>query len=126
MEFMCKTGLLTRRLLWDDPASISISEQTIALLTLCQQLQFDKDGIRRPSPDKAAVGVDEAFESFARQIQKAFMYASMTGRLLAMQGRLAEIGMRLEQQGRVEIHAGEGYAEATLNWLASTAGNKAV
>lgn len=51
--------------------SKSISEQTIALLTLCQQLQSDKDGIRRPSPDKAVVGVGEAFDSFARQIQQA-------------------------------------------------------
>lgn len=105
--------------------SKSISEQTITLLKLCQQLQSDKDGIGRPSPDKAAVGAGEAFDSFARQIQQACVYASMTDRLLVMQSRLAEIGRRLEQQGRVEIHAGEEYAEAALNWLASTAGEEA-
>ena len=64
---------------------------------------------------------EEVFDSFARQIQHACMYASMTDRLLAMQSRLAEVGRRLEKQGRIEVHAEENYAEAALNWLASKA-----
>lgn len=106
--------------------SKSISEQIIALMTLCQQLQSDKDGVRRLPPDKAAVGVpEEVFDSFARQIQHACMYASMTDRLLAMQSRLAEVGRRLEKQSRIEVHAEENYAEAALNWFASKAGDEA-
>ncbi|MGE6587990.1 hypothetical protein ACQKFC_27955 [Raoultella planticola] len=31
----------------------SVSHQTIELLTRCLQLQSEKDGIQRPTPDKA-------------------------------------------------------------------------
>ncbi|ASZ59440.1 hypothetical protein [Klebsiella michiganensis] len=37
----------------------SVSEQMIALLTRCLQLQSEKDGISRPMPDKAPVGLSD-------------------------------------------------------------------
>ncbi|EPK6600553.1 hypothetical protein WJF79_004250 [Klebsiella pneumoniae] len=55
----------------------SVSEQMIALLTRCLQLQSEKDGISRPLPDKAPVGLSDTFDDFARQIHQACLYASM-------------------------------------------------
>lgn len=77
----------------------SVSHQTIELLTRCLQLQSEKDGIQRPTPDKALVGVP--VDDFTRQIHQACLYASMTDSLLALQNRLADTGRQLEQQGQI-------------------------
>lgn len=91
-----------------------ISQQFIALLTLCQQPQSEKDGVRRPSADKAATGVSEAFDDFARQIQQACLYASMTDSRLSMQNRLADTGRQLEQ---FHVDVGNNYAVAAVDSL---------
>ncbi|EOT1929464.1 hypothetical protein ACNHUP_004559 [Serratia marcescens] len=77
----------------------SISQQLMALLTLGPPLPSEKDGIPRPSPDKAAVGVSDVFDDVARQIRHACLYASMTDSLLSLKSRLADAGRQLERQG---------------------------
>ena len=62
----------------------SVSHQTIELLTRCLQLQSEKDGIQRPTPDKALVGVP--FDDFTRQIHQACLYAAMTVPVPAIPG----------------------------------------
>lgn len=94
----------------------------IQLLTLCQQLQSEQDGIRRPEPGHAGVAADETLDDFAQQIQTACVYASMTDRLLAMQARLADLGRQLESRRLVEVPAGCDYADAALGWLSAQAG----
>ncbi|HHW3988811.1 TPA: hypothetical protein ACTW1J_005013 [Raoultella planticola] len=98
----------------------SVSEQMTALLTRCLQLQSEKDGIQRPTPDKALVGVP--VDDFTRQIHQACLYASMTDSLLALQSRLADTGRQLEQQGQLHVEYGESYAAAALAWLERSAG----
>lgn len=93
----------------------SVALQTIELLTRCLELQSEKDGIQRPTPDKALVGAP--FDDFTHQIQQACQYASMTDSLLALQNRLADTGRQLEQQGQIHVEAGENYAVAAVAWL---------
>lgn len=100
----------------------SVSEQMIALLTRCLQLQSEKDGISRPLPDKAPVGLSDTFDDFARQIHQACLYASMADSLLALQGRLADAGRQLEQRGQLHVEYGDSYAAAALAWLERTTG----
>lgn len=100
----------------------SVSEQMIALLTRCLQLQSEKDGIPRPLPDKAPVGLSDTFDDFARQIHQACLYASMTDSLLALQNRLADTGRQLEQHGQLRVEDGDSYAAAALAWLERSTG----
>ena len=100
----------------------SVSHQTIELLTLCLQLQSEKDGISRPLPDKAPVGLSDTFDDFARQIHQACLYASMTDSLLALQSRLADTGRKLEQDGQLRVEDGDSYATAALAWLERSTG----
>ena len=100
----------------------SVSHQTIELLTRCLQLQSEKDGIQRPTPDKALVGVP--VDDFTRQIHQACLYASMTDSLLALQNRLADTGRQLEQQGQIHVDAGENYAVAAVAWLERLTGTE--
>ncbi|MDM4095921.1 hypothetical protein [Klebsiella oxytoca] len=93
------------------------SHQIIELLTLCQQLQSEKDGIQRPAPDKAPVGVSDTFDNFSRQIHQACLYASMIDSLLALQSRLVDTGRQLELQGQIHVEAGDNYAVAAVAWL---------
>lgn len=101
------------------------SAQILALLSLCQQLQSEKDGIRRPEPGKPGVAADETLDDFAQQIQTACVYASMTDRLLAMKDRLTDFGRQLESRELVEVPVGRDYADAALDWLSAQAGTPA-
>jgi hypothetical protein len=101
----------------------SISQQSIDLLRHCQHLQSEQDGIRRPEPGNAGVAADETLDDFARQIQTACVYASMTDRLLAMQTKLADLGRQLESLELVEVPVGRDYADAALDWLSAQAGS---
>ena len=98
----------------------SVSHQTIELLTRCLQLQSEKDGIQRPTPDKALVGMP--VDDFTRQNHQACLYASMTDSLLALQSRLADTGRKLEQDGQLRVEDGDSYATAALAWLERSTG----
>ncbi|MDX6917779.1 hypothetical protein R9X49_22035 [Pectobacterium carotovorum] len=96
----------------------SLSQQGINLLLLCQQLQSDKDGIKRPLPFRAGVNADEELDAFARQIQSVCISLSQLDNLLAMQRQLADFGRQLELTGKLKVTAGESYADAAMTWLA--------
>ncbi|MDK9421979.1 hypothetical protein PO857_004322 [Pectobacterium carotovorum] len=96
----------------------SLSQQGISLLLLCQQLQSEKDGIKRPSPFQVGVQADEELDDFARQIQKVCVSLAQLDNLLAMQRQLADRGRQLEQSGKITVTAGTSYADAALAWFA--------
>lgn len=92
-------------------------EELIALLTLCQQLQSDKDGLKRPAPRQTAVMEDEVGDTFAQRILNSCAYAVSIDPLLDMQTRLADVGRQLEEQGQLQAGVGENYAQAALGWI---------
>jgi hypothetical protein len=92
-------------------------EELIALLTLCQQLQSDKDGIKRPAPRRPGVEADEVRDTFAQRILVSCAHAASMDTLLALQSRLADVGRQLETQGQIRTEVGENYALAALEWL---------
>lgn len=95
----------------------SISQQGISLLILCQQLQSEKDGIKRPLPFKVGVQADEELDDFARQIQSVCLSLSQLDNLLVMQRQLADLGRQLEQAGKLTVTAGESYADTAIAWF---------
>ncbi|KFX11053.1 hypothetical protein [Pectobacterium atrosepticum] len=96
----------------------SLSQQGISLLLRCQQLQSEKDGIKRPLPFKVGVQADEELDDFARQIQDVCLYVVQLDNLLAMQRQLVELGRQLEQTGKIAVPAGDSYADAAMAWFA--------
>ncbi|MFJ5338801.1 hypothetical protein PSR30_04385 [Pectobacterium carotovorum subsp. carotovorum] len=96
----------------------SLSQQGINLLLLCQQLQSEKDGIKRPLPFKVGVQADEELDDFARQIQSACLSLSQLDNLLVMQRQLVDLGRQLEQTGKIAVPAGDSYADAAMAWFA--------
>ncbi|MFJ5375219.1 hypothetical protein ACIPTP_22090 [Pectobacterium versatile] len=96
----------------------SVAQQGINLLLLCQQLQSEKDGIKRPLPHRVGVQVDEVRDAFARQIQDVCLYVVQLDNLLAMQRQLVELGRQLEQEGKMMVLPGDSYADAALAWFA--------
>lgn len=96
----------------------SVAQHGISLLLLCQQLQSEKDGIKRPLPLNLGVQADEELDDFARQIQNVCVSLAQLDNLLAMQRQLADHGRQLEQSGNITVTAGNSYADAALAWLA--------
>lgn len=91
----------------------------IELLTLCQQLQSEKDGLKRPAPRRPGVAADEVMDGFAQRVQQSCVYAASLDPLLALQSRLADVGRRLEEQGRLHTDVGDNHA---LAWMERQAG----
>ncbi|EPP1042705.1 hypothetical protein ACULX8_003248 [Cronobacter sakazakii] len=90
----------------------------IELLKLCQQLQTQKDGIRRPEPgtfDPAA-----KMDTFARNITNSCLWLTHIEAMLPVLGQLTELGKELEKEGKIKPEAGDNYASLAVAWLLST------
>lgn len=96
-----------------DPHARKAAEDIVALLTLCQQLQSEKDGIKRPAP--RIYSCDE--EEFADRIQAACGHALQLYQLLPMRDRLSAIGAEMERRGEITVMFGESYANRALAHL---------
>ncbi|EEQ1363431.1 hypothetical protein HC695_003631 [Salmonella enterica] len=86
------------------------AEEIIELLTLCQQLQSEKDGRERPTP--GTYSRDE--DAFADRIRTACGHAQQLRRLLPMMTTLSAIGAGMERRGEISLLPGEDYAQKAL------------
>ncbi|HCM9448658.1 TPA: hypothetical protein N5N83_004432 [Enterobacter bugandensis] len=86
------------------------AEEIIELLTLCQQLQSEKDGRERPAPGTYSRDEDE----FADRIRSACGHALQLRRLLAVMTTLSAIGAGMERRGEISVLPGEDYAQKAL------------
>ncbi|WP_319739013.1 hypothetical protein [Cronobacter sakazakii] len=94
------------------------ARKCIELLKLCQQLQTQKDGIRRPEPgtfDPAA-----KMDTFARNITNSCLWLTHIEAMLPVLGQLTELGKELEKEGKIKPEAGDNYASLAVAWLLST------
>jgi hypothetical protein len=104
-----------------DLVAARAAEDIIELLTLCQQLQSDKDGRERPAPGTYSRDEDE----FADRIRSVCGHALQ---LLPVTTTLSAIGAEMERRGEISVLPGEDYAQKaqarlTVQYL-STGGNK--
>lgn len=100
------------------------AEEIIELLTLCQQLQSEKDGRERPAPGTYFRDEDD----FADRICSACVHAMQLRRLLPVMNTLSTIGTEMERRGEIIVLPGEDYAQKALARLTvqylSTGDNK--
>lgn len=86
------------------------AEEIIELLTLCQQLQSEKDGRERPAPGTYSRDEDE----FADRIRSACGHALQLRRLLPVMTTLSAVGAEMERRGEISVLPGEDYAQKAL------------
>lgn len=83
------------------------------LLTLCRQLQPEKDGRERPAP--GAYSRDE--DALAGRIRSACGQALQLRRLLPVTATPGATGAGTELRGEITLLPGEDYAQKALVWL---------
>lgn len=108
----------------NDPHADETADDIIGLLKLCQQLQSEKDGRKRPDP--GVYSRDE--DAFADRIRSACGHALQLRRLLPIATILSSIGAEMERRGEISVLPGEDYgqkalAQLTVEYL-STGDNK--
>ncbi|MHA0949053.1 hypothetical protein [Enterobacter ludwigii] len=93
-----------------DLVAARAADEIIELLTLCQQLQSEKDGRERPAPGAYSRDEDE----FADRIRSACGHSLQLRRLLPMATTLNAIGAGMERGGEITLIPGEDYAQKAL------------
>ncbi|HAV1871855.1 TPA: hypothetical protein JG951_003126 [Enterobacter hormaechei subsp. steigerwaltii] len=89
------------------------ASELVSLLTLCQTLLSEKDGVVRQAPDVYSRDRDE----FSERIVEACMHAKMLEHLLPMYSQLAAVGEEMERQGKIRVNVGQSYARVALGHL---------
>ncbi|ENU9502637.1 hypothetical protein ACE2MH_004470 [Salmonella enterica] len=93
-----------------DLVAARAAEEIIELLTLCQQLQSEKDGRERSAPGTYTRDEDD----FANRIRSACRHALQLRRLLPVATTLNAIGAEMERRGEIRVLPGEDYAQKAL------------
>lgn len=96
-----------------DLQAAQAADELVALLTLCQQLQSEKDGRERPAPGTYSREEDD----FADRIRSACGYALQLRQSLPVMSGLSVIGTELERRGEIHVMTGESYADRALTYL---------
>jgi hypothetical protein len=90
-------------------------ERGLELLALCQTLQNAKDAVDRPVPLQAVKS--KTLDQFAKDINMASMNMVALHKLIPQMLRLAELGRKLEADGKLQVDYGEDYSTAALNFV---------
>lgn len=95
-------------------------DRGVELLTLCQQLQSERDGVPRPAPgdfDKTKV-----LDAFAQDVMQSISYMTALYALMPMKSKLADLGREFERQGKIALDGGADYAQAALDHVMAGCG----
>jgi hypothetical protein len=90
-------------------------ERGIELLALCQALQSEKDGVDRPAP--FAIDKSKKLDQFAKDINAASTNMVALHKLIPQMLSLAELGKKLETEGKINVAYGDDYSEAALKFV---------
>ncbi|ELG3704686.1 hypothetical protein RN109_003671 [Escherichia coli] len=93
-----------------DQVAARAAEEIIELLTLCQQLQSEKDGRERPAPETYSRDEDD----FADRIRSACGHALQLRQLLPLATTLSAIGAEMERREEINVLPGEDYAQKAM------------
>lgn len=92
------------------------------MLTLCQQLQSEKDGIDRPAP--FVIDKTKTLDQFAQDIGQASANMAALRKLIPMTTKLTEIGRALEASGKITVDYDDDYSQKALEFFAAEFGGK--
>ncbi|CAK3965570.1 conserved hypothetical protein [Vibrio crassostreae] len=92
-------------------------EKGVELLWLCQQLQSEKDGIDRPAHFQ--IDKSKTLDQFAQGVSRSVTNMTALYKLFPIEGRLSNLGRKLEKQGLIEVNYGDSYAESALAYFES-------
>ncbi|WP_226092964.1 hypothetical protein LF929_015965 [Dickeya oryzae] len=90
-----------------------MADEIITLLTLCQTLQSEKDGVERPAPGIYSRERDD----FSARINDACVCAKQLQELLLMANQLTSVGTEMERQGQLQVSVGMSYPQAIVEYL---------
>ncbi|MEX3960152.1 hypothetical protein [Trinickia sp. EG282A] len=90
-------------------------DRGLELLALCQVLQSEKDGVDRPAP--FAIDKSKTLDQFAKDINAASTSMAALRKLIPQMLRLAELGRKLEADGKLEVGYGDDYSSAALDFV---------
>ncbi|MCA8198510.1 hypothetical protein [Burkholderia vietnamiensis] len=90
-------------------------DRGIELLALCQTLQSEKDGVDRPAP--FAIDKSKTLDQFAKDINTASTNMAALHKLVPQMLSLAELGKKLETEGKIDVGYGDDYSEAALKFI---------
>jgi len=96
-----------------DTVAAQAADEIVALLTLCQQLQSEKDSNERQK--SGVISRDE--DEFAERICVACGYALQLRPLLSMMNIMSSIGVEMERRGEITVFTGESYSHSVLENL---------
>ncbi|MBL0710987.1 MAG: hypothetical protein JJV99_08255 [Colwellia sp.] len=90
-------------------------ESGVELLELCNELQTEKDGVNRPKLFKT--DKSKTLDKFAMDVSQAATNMNSLYMLFPMMNDLAELGRKLESEGKIEVDYGDSLSRAALNYL---------
>jgi hypothetical protein len=90
-------------------------ERGIELLTLCQRLQSEKDGIARPNSFE--IDKTKTLDQFAQDVNHAITNMNALRHLLPMAIKLADLGRKLEASGQISVDYGDDYGQKALEFF---------
>lgn len=90
-------------------------ERGVELLTLCQQLQSEKDGVNRPDP--FVIDKTKTLDQFAKDIGTAITNMTALHKLFPMMVQLGDLSRKLEQEGKISLMVGDDYSMAALKFV---------
>jgi hypothetical protein len=90
-------------------------DKGIELLQLCSDLQSEKDGVDRPNINE--IDKSKTLDNFAQDIQIAATNMAALYKLFPMMIDLAELGRKLEADGKIKPDFGDDYSRVVLDYL---------
>lgn len=90
-------------------------ERGVELLTLCQRLQSEKDGIARPNPFE--IDKTKTLDQFAQDVNHAITNMTALRQLMPMAAQLADLGRKLEASGQISVDYGDDYSQKALEFF---------
>ncbi|AFJ90359.1 hypothetical protein MYA_6025 (plasmid) [Burkholderia sp. KJ006] len=95
-------------------------DRGIELLSLCQKLQSEKDGVTRPDP--LMIDKSKTLDQFAMDVNAAITNMASLRKLLPQMLSLAELGRKLANEGKISVSYGDDYSSAALDFVRSEHG----
>lgn len=90
-------------------------ERGVELLELCSELQTEKDGVNRPKLFE--IDKSKTLDQFSMNVSQAVTNINSLHVLIPLMNDLAELGRKLESEGKIEVNAGDSLSRAALNYL---------
>ncbi|WP_199031402.1 hypothetical protein [Ralstonia sp. ASV6] len=90
-------------------------DRGIELLKLCQRLQSERDGVDRS--EATQIDKSKINDVFAQDISTAIANMSALHKLIPQASLLAELGLKLADEGKIKVGHGDDYAAAAIRFV---------